>query len=710
MARAHTGGICAVLLCCGIPAFSQAVTQSFNGRIYSVKDTFVVQDYSVVQFGTDGEMTVFWNSKLSAIKFDLPPQIAGATVVRADLTLYSRSPYDGGTCQLVARRAVGDWDEDEVTFDTLGVDATEVGRSTRYAMDTLFFQAVTIDVRSAISCVANGTCSNDGFVLSTPDGEYTVLTTREFPDADQRPYLDLEIVDGTPAPEFTSSPGPELPLFAPNPSPDTLMSNELIWYRDIEGRNDIIHPESDRIIGWMASDPSHTFSPGGRIEMTADFHPLVIEADEAVPLREFGLHPDFYVGSADYGPIPVPPGGAVEAHDDYNCLNEESGRDCHLTIIDKSRARLFDYWIFDIPNGQWDGPGGTHHTGSVWDLSQDYGWNTVQGMSEMQLMGRGMGCTSADAAGFPITPLLVTPEEIQAGQINHAIRFVLNNRNIRHMKFTAPATHPTGGSYGPRDALPYGAQLRLKPDAHLMAEYGLTLNGNGELAGVVDIIGGTPGVDTVPITPGARAIIRAMQKYGMFLADGGDYALTIASDRLSDVKYCENPPCYEDPNRLLGAFDLAFLKITDFEIIDNGPTYFGDDCKLLNDDHWQNRVLLENRPQKVTSQTSVNIGVGGYDVASYSYRLDDGGYSVPTSLSQPIVLSGLAVGKHKLFVIGQNSSGEWQPERFAARCLWEVAPNPTGLELSFSGNASSVEGNAGTAGLSLTVTLTPETP
>lgn len=41
--------------------------------------------------------------------------------------------------------------------------------------------------------------------------------------------------------------------------------------------------------------------------------------------------------------------------------------------------------------------------------------------------GRGEQCTSADAAGFPMSTLLFTADEVYAGEINHAIRFILPN-------------------------------------------------------------------------------------------------------------------------------------------------------------------------------------------------------------------------------------------------------------------------------------------
>jgi hypothetical protein len=150
------------------------------------------------------------------------------------------------------------------------------------------------------------------------------------------------------------------------------------------------------------------------------------------------------------------------------------------------------------------------------------------------------GCTSADAAGFPIAPLLFTADEVKAGHIDHAIRFVLPNDRIRAQIYVHPSTHSTNPTSGGADTPPYGAHLRLR------ANYPLASLPND----------------------GARVVARALQKYGMFLADGGDIALTARSDRSTKAKW----------SGLLGPRDLSALKVADFEMVDGGAryTYTGD--------------------------------------------------------------------------------------------------------------------------------------
>src|SRR5688500_6742732 len=139
---------------------------------------------------------------------------------------------------------------------------------------------------------------------------------------------------------------------------------------------------------------------------------------------------------------------------------------------------------------------------------------------------RGDQCTSADAAGFPIAPLLFTADEVAAGEIKHAIRFILPNNRIRR-GYVRPATHgtdTTGGASAP----PYGVHLRLRADYP---------------------------VESLP-SQGAKVVARAMQKYGMYHADGGNIALTAQSDRYTTAKW----------DGLLEPQDLYALRVEDFAV------------------------------------------------------------------------------------------------------------------------------------------------
>jgi serine/threonine-protein kinase len=244
--------------------------------------------------------------------------------------------------------------------------------------------------------------------------------------------------------------------------------------------------------------------------MQIDFAIDVLTATAATPKEAFTPTGDFFSPDCDHVPIPIPPGGDVEGNPGYACTDDG---DCHLIVYDTSTTKLYEMWRANITS--------TFQGGclAVWDGAKIYG-DTL----------RGDQCTSADAAGFPIAPLLFTADEVAAGHIDHAIRFILPNDRIRR-GYVRPATHATNTTGG-ANAPPYGVHFRLR------ASYP---------------------VASLP-SAGARVVARAMQTYGMYQADGGNIALTAQSDRHTTAKWAG----------LLDAHDLAALAVSDFEVIDHG--------------------------------------------------------------------------------------------------------------------------------------------
>ncbi|HUG52145.1 MAG TPA: hypothetical protein VMR21_01030 [Vicinamibacteria bacterium] len=278
-----------------------------------------------------------------------------------------------------------------------------------------------------------------------------------------------------------------------------------VWTRDVSAA--ALDPESAAVtafldrVGW------------GTGEMRIDFSIEVLDGASA-PLRAFTPTEDHFLPDCDLDPVPVPAGGALEGESGYECTSDG---DCHLIVVDRPRGLLFEMWRADIR--------GTSFRGgclAVWNLGRVY-----------PPSGRGEQCTSADAAGYPMAPLLFTADEVRGGRIDHAIRFILPNARIRRGEYVHPATHGTRATTGPPDAPPYGTRLRLRSSFPL---------------------------ETLP-SDGARAVARAMQRYGMFLADGGQIALTARSDRSTAAKW----------SGLLGPRDLALLRPRDFEMVEAGP-------------------------------------------------------------------------------------------------------------------------------------------
>jgi hypothetical protein len=290
-----------------------------------------------------------------------------------------------------------------------------------------------------------------------------------------------------------------------------------VWTQDISSAP--LDPQSSAIIGWLADAGGW----GGHGHLQVDFSIRVLQADAKTPMVPFHPGDDFYMQDSDsIKSVPLPEGGGIESGAGYECNVSEN--DCHLIVVDRSKNKLYEAYQATMQKNAM-----TATFIGVWDLSRVY-----------PPTGRGEQCTSADAAGFPIAPLLFNADEIASGSIDHAIRFILPNQRIRAGVYVRPASH-AGGPRGPINAPPYGAHLRLKST-----------------------------FDVSQLTAPAQVVARALQKYGMFLSDGGNIALTAQNDADTKVKY----------NDLgFGPHDLRSLKVTDFEVLDFGkPIRVTNDC------------------------------------------------------------------------------------------------------------------------------------
>ncbi len=278
------------------------------------------------------------------------------------------------------------------------------------------------------------------------------------------------------------------------------------WTRDISSAP--VDPASSSIIANLAAAGGFG---NGRLQI--DFSIKVLDANVHTPLRTFHPTADFYSPDCDLAPMPVPTGGALEGETGYACVHDG---DCHLIVYHQPTNRLYEMWRANITTSAFDGG-----CLAVWDVDRTY-----------PPSGRGEQCTSADAAGMPIAPLLFTADELAAGAINHAIRFILPNARMQAGVYVHPATH--AGAPSGSGLPPYGARLRLRADYPL---------------------GSLP-------DEGTRTIARALQTYGMILADGGNIALTAASDQFTTGKWATVLPS--------GSTGLQAIRVTDFVMIDGG--------------------------------------------------------------------------------------------------------------------------------------------
>jgi hypothetical protein len=280
-----------------------------------------------------------------------------------------------------------------------------------------------------------------------------------------------------------------------------------IWTQDVSHAP--VDPQSSAIIAGLADAGGW-----GTGRMHIDFSLRVLQANASTPHVPFRKGSSFFAADSDVvSTFPLPAGGGLEGAPGYKCPSEQG--DCHLIVADRGHGKLYEAY-----QANYTGEALTANGLVVWDLNRVY-----------PPSGRGDQCSSTDAAGLPIAPLLFNADELATGSINHAIRFILPNSRMRAHVFVHPATH-AGNPLGPVTAPPMGAHFRLK------ASYDLS-----------------------KLTPAAQVVARAMQKYGMFLSDGGSIALTAQNDADTKAKYADMD---------FGPRDLADLKVTDFEVLDLG--------------------------------------------------------------------------------------------------------------------------------------------
>jgi hypothetical protein len=265
---------------------------------------------------------------------------------------------------------------------------------------------------------------------------------------------------------------------------------------------------------------------GNRTQLGIDFSFNINVADAGLARRAFTKAPGFYSPDCDTAPVPLPPGGKGEGVANYAC---SGGDDCHLFVYQSTR--LYELYQSNITGGAATGGTFTATCLVVWDLTKDY-WVPKAPPD----YSRGDGCTGADAAGLPMTPLVLTKQDVMSGTVKHALRFTIDNNRIAETMYVHPATH-LGGPTGGTDMLPYGARLRLRGDCDLAS----LPNAN------------------------ARIVAKALQTYGMYLADGGNIYISATADA-SD---------------LINNSILSALKPSDFQMVDGGTRIAAEnqDCK-----------------------------------------------------------------------------------------------------------------------------------
>ena len=170
---------------------------------------------------------------------------------------------------------------------------------------------------------------------------------------------------------------------------------------------------------------------------------------------------------SDAGPYPIPPDAPIEGGAAF------PDGDRHVIVLDRGTCTLYETGnAIQNPANVWVG-----YAGAVFDLNSH--------------ALRPETWTSADAAGLPILPGLLRYDEVNSGEITHAVRFTaVQTRRA----YVWPARH-YASTRTETQYPPMGTRFRLRADY--------------------------PEVKSPPFSAHSVTIIRALKKYGMILADNG---------------------------------------------------------------------------------------------------------------------------------------------------------------------------------------------
>jgi len=247
--------------------------------------------------------------------------------------------------------------------------------------------------------------------------------------------------------------------------------------RDISGA--AVAANSNSIIDRINADGDDFLHPDFGSNLRYGIPYTVVPADQpTVPIKYVA-----YGDQSDPGPFPVPPGAPVEG-------GPRGDGDRHMLVVRRPSVPGGDCDLFELYRAFERGNSRNSwraDSGSIFDLGEP-------------LLGqRPDGWTSADAAGLPIYPGLVTYEEVQSGVIDHAIRITFDETRRGYFP---PATHYASDSCNPnRPSM--GLRMRLSDD-----------------------------YDVAGMTGQAKVIATALRDYGVIVADNGsNWYISGSTDR-----------------------------------------------------------------------------------------------------------------------------------------------------------------------------------
>lgn len=252
--------------------------------------------------------------------------------------------------------------------------------------------------------------------------------------------------------------------YTPSPTGegDSLYSITSPWNTSIAANATVYSGSSDMIQGLI--DQANT--PQGFVIGVTSYTIPIYFADASTPRHDMTI--------TDYNPgvmygVPIPDGA-----------RPDPGSDHHLCIIDTSTNTEYDF--FNVLNG-------------------DISTYTASGGATISTTGSGIftaggGQVSMRGSGFALAAGVIRPEELAAGNIQHAIGLVAGNTSRPPWP---PASESDGAHTGPT-AIPMGARVQLDPSFS---------------------------VDAQPWQPWQKTIAKAIQRYGLIVFDSDTAGLAL---------------------------------------------------------------------------------------------------------------------------------------------------------------------------------------
>jgi hypothetical protein len=294
-----------------------------------------------------------------------------------------------------------------------------------------------------------------------------------------------------------------------------IMPRDNPWNEDI--RNRPVHADSAAIMARIRADLVAINADRRRLRVFPEMNYVLVPSTQALSGVRFVDYPDdsdFNGGTSPVATWPVPSNLPIETWPSGRPAGETlaqwqrdsagDGGDRHSIIVAPGQQRIYETWQALLTTGT---PAWQASNGAIFPLDA----NTL----------RPAGWTSGDAAGLPLFPALIRYDECERGEIEHALRIVVNKSRRAYIY---PATHYasslTDASYPAM-----GQRVRLKAAVAIPATWSRQ----------------------------SKAVAAALQKYGALVADNGGFF---------SVSACP------DDRFPAGCFDdVQSLDINQFEVI-----------------------------------------------------------------------------------------------------------------------------------------------